>query len=188
MWINPKIHFKPCAFATGCLSNEQNAYFLPLPTIFVLILGYVASAYSLFPTQISHGKVGFAVVTILTLKRPWLNITKVCFSIPHMHCWVGGMRSAPCATRSLRDGDSTTCNLIHARQDGEEVGHKAQTSQYLDLEWHRSLPLTFHCLGLVLGPHWTARTGGNPAFSDAGKTGKTVYCCMLVMSTVTCFD
>ena len=102
MWINPKIHFKPCAFATGCLSNEQNAYFLPLPTIFVLILGYVASAYSFFPTQISHGRVGFAVVTILTLKRPWLNITKVCFSITHMHCWVGGMRSAPCATRSLR--------------------------------------------------------------------------------------
>lgn len=90
-----------------------------------------------------------------------------------MHCWAGGMISTPHVTESLGgNGDSATCNLTRAREDGEEVGHSTQTSQCLHLEGHRSLPLTFHCLGLVLGPHWAARFGGNPAFLMQGTQEK----------------
>lgn len=66
----PRLISKPVLLPLNCLSCKQHAYFLPLPTLLVSILGYIASAYSLFSTQISQESLGFAVVTNLTLKCP----------------------------------------------------------------------------------------------------------------------
>lgn len=120
--MNPKIDFKACSFTTNCLSWKLNAYFLPVPTILVLISGYIAFAHSLFSTWISQEMLELAVVTILTLKYPCLNITEVYFSVTHMYCWIGGMRLTPQVTDSL--------SVTEAPPPGNsEVPHKREKNK-----------------------------------------------------------
>lgn len=85
---SPRLILMPVLLPLNCLTCGQNVYCLPVPTTLVLILGYNARADSLFSTWISQERLGFAVVTILTLQCPWLDITEVHFSITHMHCWL----------------------------------------------------------------------------------------------------